>query len=163
MYDGNSGEIDFGSSQREARVSEGSSYRESTVFHQFLDCILLGFLNHYKGLYIYGLVRSIHLQVLVIYQWPCGCPKHHHPNLFRLFCSFSFAVFWLIIGPELENQHYVLLDSICPMRSRQPFPVIQGFQSLGTVISSHFNGFFTHPRKPVVDKQISSGSYSGIK
>ena len=41
MYDGNPGEIDFGSSQREVRVTEGSSYRESTVFksemgHQFL-------------------------------------------------------------------------------------------------------------------------------
>ena len=32
MYDGNPGEFDFGSSQREVRVSEGSSYRESTVF-----------------------------------------------------------------------------------------------------------------------------------
>ena len=31
MYDENPGEIDFGSSQREVRVSEGSSYRESTV------------------------------------------------------------------------------------------------------------------------------------
>ena len=31
MYDGNPGEIDFGSSWREVRVSEGSSYRESTV------------------------------------------------------------------------------------------------------------------------------------
>ena len=31
MYDGNPGEIDFGSSQREVRVTEGSSYRESTV------------------------------------------------------------------------------------------------------------------------------------
>ena len=31
MYDGNPGEVDFGSSQREVRVSEGSSYRESTV------------------------------------------------------------------------------------------------------------------------------------
>ena len=31
MYDGNPGEIDFGSSLREVRVSEGSSYRESTV------------------------------------------------------------------------------------------------------------------------------------
>ena len=31
MYDGNPGEIDFGSSYREVRVSEGSSYRESTV------------------------------------------------------------------------------------------------------------------------------------
>ena len=34
MYDGNLGEIDFGSCQREVRVSEGSSYRESTV-HPF--------------------------------------------------------------------------------------------------------------------------------
>ena len=31
MYDENPGEIDFGSSYREVRVSEGSSYRESTV------------------------------------------------------------------------------------------------------------------------------------
>ena len=31
MYDGNPGEIDFGSSYHEVRVSEGSSYRESTV------------------------------------------------------------------------------------------------------------------------------------
>ena len=32
MYEGNQREIDFGSSKREVRVSEGSSYRESTVF-----------------------------------------------------------------------------------------------------------------------------------
>ena len=32
MYDGNPGEIDFGSSEREDRVSEGSSYRVSTVY-----------------------------------------------------------------------------------------------------------------------------------
>ena len=32
MYDGNPREIDVGSSQREVRVSEGSNYRESTVF-----------------------------------------------------------------------------------------------------------------------------------
>ena len=45
MYDGNPGEIDFGSSQREVRVSEGSSYRESTVVTMhiilsvcFIDC-----------------------------------------------------------------------------------------------------------------------------
>ena len=31
MYDGSPGEIDFGSSKREVRVSEGSNYRESTV------------------------------------------------------------------------------------------------------------------------------------
>ena len=31
MYEVSSGEIDFGSSYREVRVSEGSSYRESTV------------------------------------------------------------------------------------------------------------------------------------
>ena len=31
MYDGNPGEIDFGLSKREVRVSDGSSYRESTV------------------------------------------------------------------------------------------------------------------------------------
>ena len=35
MYDGNPGEIDFGSGEREVRVSEDSSYRESTVqFHR---------------------------------------------------------------------------------------------------------------------------------
>ena len=33
MYEGNAGEIDFGSSQYELRVSEGSSYQESTVQH----------------------------------------------------------------------------------------------------------------------------------
>ena len=32
MYERNPGEIDFGSSKHEVRVSEGSSYRESTVF-----------------------------------------------------------------------------------------------------------------------------------
>ena len=31
MYEGNPGEIDFGSRSREIRVSVGSSYRESTV------------------------------------------------------------------------------------------------------------------------------------
>ena len=31
MYEGNPGKIDFGSSSCEFRVSEGSSYRESTV------------------------------------------------------------------------------------------------------------------------------------
>ena len=36
MYGGNPGEIDFGSSSREVRVSEGSSYPESTVFLAFL-------------------------------------------------------------------------------------------------------------------------------
>ena len=34
MYDGNPEEIDFGSSSRETRVSEGSSYRESTALSQ---------------------------------------------------------------------------------------------------------------------------------
>ena len=32
MYDGNPGEIDFGSSLSEVRVSKGSNYRESTVY-----------------------------------------------------------------------------------------------------------------------------------
>ena len=36
MYEGNPREIDFGSSLREVRVSEGSSYRESTVFRKLL-------------------------------------------------------------------------------------------------------------------------------
>ena len=31
MYEENPGEIDFSSNQREVQVSEGSSYRESTV------------------------------------------------------------------------------------------------------------------------------------
>ena len=38
------------------------------IFRQFLDCILLGFLNHYKDLHIYTLVRFILLLVLVIFQ-----------------------------------------------------------------------------------------------
>ena len=32
MYEGNPGEIDFGSSKREVRVSEGFSCRKSTVY-----------------------------------------------------------------------------------------------------------------------------------
>ena len=36
-YDGNPGEIDFGLSEREVRVSEGSSYRESTVLALFFE------------------------------------------------------------------------------------------------------------------------------
>ena len=39
MYDENPGEIDFGSSQREVRVSEGSSYRESTVLSNSVNTI----------------------------------------------------------------------------------------------------------------------------
>ena len=80
------------------------------IFHQFLDYISLGFRDHCTALCIYCLVMSIRLLVLVIYQWPCECPKHHHPNLSCLFYSFSLVVFWLIIGQDLENQHYVLLD-----------------------------------------------------
>ena len=37
MYDENPGEIDFGSSQREVRVSEGSSYREETIYISFSE------------------------------------------------------------------------------------------------------------------------------
>ena len=40
MYEGNAGEIDFGSSQHELRVSEGSSYQKSTVQH-ITDQVLL--------------------------------------------------------------------------------------------------------------------------
>ena len=47
MFDGNPGEIDFGSSQREVRVSEGSSYRESTVLY---------FINHAVS-YLYSQSR----------------------------------------------------------------------------------------------------------
>ena len=36
MYEGNQRKTDFGSSLREVRVSEGSSYRESTVFRKLL-------------------------------------------------------------------------------------------------------------------------------
>lgn len=36
MYDGNLGEIDFGSSYFEVWVSEGSSYRESIVCDEFV-------------------------------------------------------------------------------------------------------------------------------
>ena len=45
MFDGNPGEIDFGSSWREVRISEGSSYGESTVIwlyiYNFLPCGVL--------------------------------------------------------------------------------------------------------------------------
>ena len=37
MYDGNPGEIDFGSSERGVPVSEGSSYRESTVVFMHMN------------------------------------------------------------------------------------------------------------------------------
>ena len=50
MFDGNPGEIDFGSSWREVRVSEGSSYGESTVIwlyiYNFLPCGGLGIGKH---------------------------------------------------------------------------------------------------------------------
>ena len=39
MYDGNPGEIDFGSSEREVPVSESSSYRESTVVFMQIKAI----------------------------------------------------------------------------------------------------------------------------
>ena len=48
MYDRNPGEIDFGSSLREVRVSKGSSYRESTV-------LVLSNVKVYSG---YMVVRS---------------------------------------------------------------------------------------------------------
>ena len=41
MYDGNPGEIDFGSSYGEVRVSEGSSYRESTVDVFYLESYII--------------------------------------------------------------------------------------------------------------------------
>ena len=37
MYERNPREIDFGSSEREVRVSEGSSYRDSTVVTMSID------------------------------------------------------------------------------------------------------------------------------
>ena len=40
MYNGNPGKIDFGSSKAKVRVSEGSSYRESTV-RVVLYCVIL--------------------------------------------------------------------------------------------------------------------------
>ena len=36
------GKVDFGSSQREVRVSEGSSYRESTVIEFCVENVLIG-------------------------------------------------------------------------------------------------------------------------
>ena len=94
------------------------------TFHQFLDCISLGFLNHCKDLYIYVSVRSIRLLVLVIYQWLCGCPKRPNQDLFCLFCRFSLAVFWFIIGQELENPYSESSDSIYPKRNRWLFSII---------------------------------------
>ena len=92
-----------------------------------LDCISLGFLNHCKDLYIYIPVRSIRLLVLVIYQLLYGCPKRPNQDLFCLFCRFSLAVFWLIIGQGLENPHSGSSDSIYPKRNRWLFSIILGF------------------------------------
>ena len=44
MYEGNPGEIDFGSNSNEVRSSEGSSYRESTVCSNHL----LSSFKHHK-------------------------------------------------------------------------------------------------------------------
>ena len=56
MYEGNPREIDFGSSWREVRVSEGSSYQESAVPPSRLDLVLLQALSNEecrKGLLFY--------------------------------------------------------------------------------------------------------------
>ena len=45
MYDGNPGEIDIGSSLREVRVSEGSSYRESTLTNTYRNHFLRPYEN----------------------------------------------------------------------------------------------------------------------
>ena len=66
MYDGNPGEIDFGSSYREVRVSEGSSYGESTVLELRLlqnpekvvknriDCVITGEKNAHFCILIFS-------------------------------------------------------------------------------------------------------------
>ena len=51
MYDGNPGEIDFGLSYREVRVSEGSSYRESTVIINFIQPKDTKYVNHYLQMF----------------------------------------------------------------------------------------------------------------
>ena len=48
MYDGNPGEIDFGSSSREVWVEEGLSYQESAVF--VCICMLWQKWNEMKGI-----------------------------------------------------------------------------------------------------------------
>ena len=41
MYERNPWEINVGSSEREVRVSEGSSYRESSVIANWFLCLML--------------------------------------------------------------------------------------------------------------------------
>ena len=56
MYEGNPRQIDFSSSWREVRVSEGSSFRESIVPPSRLDLVLLQALGNEecrKGLLFY--------------------------------------------------------------------------------------------------------------
>ena len=67
MYHGNPGEIDFGSSQREVRVSEGSSYRESTVF---TSDFLFWFKVEPRGFSCQSITGFLHLNMgLFILLW----------------------------------------------------------------------------------------------
>ena len=50
MYEGNPGEIDFGSSWRKVRVSEGLSYWESTVIKLLLLLLLCHILMYSSNL-----------------------------------------------------------------------------------------------------------------
>ena len=70
MYNGNLGEIDFGSSWCEVRVSEGSSYRESTVIEKRF-CV--------SSLTVYFMVTPVRANVWPFQLWV----------LFKLVC-FSF-------------------------------------------------------------------------
>ena len=49
MYDGNPGEIDFGLSWGEVRVSEGLSYRESTVYNNLYIVIYVLLHSHFAA------------------------------------------------------------------------------------------------------------------
>ena len=87
MYDGNPGEIDFGSSQREVRVSEGSSYRESTVSRYvcaynfilsariiclfiYLTCTFSSFINILILLCVIFLTYTVSVTVLTLWVAP---------------------------------------------------------------------------------------------
>ena len=83
MYDRNPGEIDFGSSQRKIRVSEGSSYRELTVhkemgtmvhtsFFNFLSRTFSGLNNKIQGVHF---LRHSHYCVTNITHFAQSCQQ----------------------------------------------------------------------------------------
>ena len=79
MYDGNPGEIDFGSSQREVRVSEGSSYRESTVLLQIVTQTYSLRQNYVFNFWLICACEQCDLKTMTAYNcqvhtrlWSCG-------------------------------------------------------------------------------------------